>query len=114
MFRHTQLKVRLAAELLEDRCVPDATITEFPDPTNGASPHGITAGPDGALWFTDSVNGTGSKIGRITTDGTISLFAVPTNNSELDSITVGPDGALWFTDLANSVIGRITTSGVIT
>jgi streptogramin lyase len=28
-------------------------ITEFPIPTAGSEPFGITAGPDGALWFTD-------------------------------------------------------------
>ena len=40
------------------------TITEFP--TNGAS-FGITAGPDGIVWFTQSVG----EIGRITTTGTV-------------------------------------------
>src|SRR5438874_13435650 len=101
-------------EPLESRDVPDATITEFPVPNNGGTASGITAGPDGALWFVDSANGTNSKIGRITPDGSISLFSVAINNSGLDGITVGPDGALWFTDPANSVIGRITTGGVVT
>ncbi len=39
------------------------TITEFPTPTKSA-PIGITAGPDGNLWFTEE---NVSKIGRITT-----------------------------------------------
>ena len=40
------------------------TITEFPIPTISSFPTGITAGPDGNLWFTES---SGDKIGRITT-----------------------------------------------
>ena len=37
-------------------------ITEYPIPTSKSIPNGIAAGPDGALWFTESyVN----KIGRL-------------------------------------------------
>ncbi len=39
-----------------------------PCPTSDSQPLGITAGPDGALWFTEV---RGNKIGRITTSGTI-------------------------------------------
>jgi eukaryotic-like serine/threonine-protein kinase len=42
---------------------PNGTITEFPVPTASSSPSGITAGPDGNLWFTEY---DGNKIGRIT------------------------------------------------
>src|SRR5262249_62343254 len=38
-------------------------ITEFLVPTAGSFPAEITAGPDGALWFTEQA---GDKIGRIT------------------------------------------------
>ena len=38
-------------------------ITEFPLPTASSGPAGITAGPDGNLWFTELV---ANKIGRIT------------------------------------------------
>jgi len=44
--------------------------TEFPIPTAGSFPFGITAGPDGALWFTENENNS-NKIGRITTAGGI-------------------------------------------
>ena len=71
----------------------------------------ITAGPDGALWFTERAR---NSIGRIATDGKITEFAVPTGNAFLDGITAGPDGALWFTEQAPGKIGRITTSGAIT
>ena len=46
-----------------------------------ASPGAITAGPDGALWFTgDNIgsNGVNGLIGRITTAGAITEFPIPT------------------------------------
>src|SRR5580692_1700931 len=65
-------------------------------------------GPDGALWITDSYN---SQILRMTTDGTFTSFPLARSPT---SITVGPDKALWFTENTDgSVIGRITTKGVI-
>src|SRR5690349_15735897 len=73
-------------------------------------PQGITAGPDGALWFTNQGN---NSIGRITTGGNVTKF---TGNgiSGPDGITAGPDGALWFTNYNNNSIGRITTGGNVT
>ena len=43
---------------------PTGSITEFVLPTSGSGPSGITAGPDGTLWFTENAD---NKIGRITT-----------------------------------------------
>jgi virginiamycin B lyase len=82
-------------------------ITEFPVPTAGADPLGITAGPDGALWFTEPSTG---RIGRITTAGVVTEFPLP-EGSRPGAIVTGPDGALWFTDAGR--IGRITTSGAV-
>src|SRR6266496_931740 len=90
------------------RPVSGQTITEFPD---GFYPAGITAGPDGALWYTESL---GNAIGRITTTGITSRFPLPTAGSNPQEITPGPDGALWFTEHLGNRIGRITTAGVIT
>ena len=66
---------------------------------------GITAGPDGNLWFTE---GTDDQIGRITTDLMVTdQFSVSGNN--LHDITAGPDGNLWFTETHSpGAIGRIT------
>jgi streptogramin lyase len=79
-----------------------------------AFPVGITAGPDGALWFAEF----GGKIGRISTAGDITEYPVPTPSSGPNGIAAGPDGALWFTEAsaseATNAIGRITTSGVVT
>ena len=50
-------------------------ITEFPIPTNAGRPHGITAGPDGNLWFTEWA---ANKIGTINpTTHAITEFAIP-------------------------------------
>src|SRR5713226_4829003 len=92
-----------------------STITEFPLPA-GTTPGVITAGPDGALWFTElSPPGPAAdKIGRITTAGSFSEFVPPTP-SFLRGITSGPDGALWFTEWSfPGNIGRLTTGGSFT
>ncbi len=100
-------------------------ITEFPLPTDcgqppnppfssGCAPHDITAGPDGALWFTEEV---GNQIGRVTTGGFFTEFPIPTANSSPFGITVGPDHALWFTEensVTSNQIGRVTITGVFT
>jgi streptogramin lyase len=81
---------------------------EFPVPTAGGVPNGITAGPDGNLWFTEL---NADKIGRITPAGEIVEFPLPTTNSQTLGITAGPDGNLWFAESARNQIGRITPAG---
>lgn len=77
--------------------------------SEGSSFADIAAGPDGALWLTDTYNG---QILRMTTDGTFTGY--PLQNSSPLSIVSGPDKALWFTASTGSGIGKITTSGKIT
>ncbi len=84
------------------------TTLEFMIPTPASFPYGITAGPDGNIWFTESA---GNKIGRITTTGSFTEFTIPTTVSQPRDITAGPDGNIWFTELAGNKIGRITTTG---
>jgi virginiamycin B lyase len=85
---------------------------EFPLPTANSNPNGITAGPDGALWFTEM-----GAIGRITTDGQIRDFPftnLPDNGA--GNLVVGADHALWFsvnTPANYNEIWRITTDGQI-
>jgi virginiamycin B lyase len=86
-------------------------IAEFSIPTASAGGGEITAGPDGALWFTEQ---SANKIGRVTTAGVITEFAVPTAGSSPTAIVAGPDGNLWFTENTGNQIGRITTTGTIT
>jgi len=87
----------------------------------GADPRSITAGPDGNLWFTESL---ANRIGRITPDGAITEFSagltdkVTSPGSEYPAspsdITAGPDGNLWFTEQSGPRVGRITPDGAIT
>jgi streptogramin lyase len=86
-------------------------VGEFTVPTPNSSPVGITAGPDGDVWFVEQA---GNKVGRITPGGTITELAIPTPASMPRDITAGPDGNLWFTESATNKIGRITTGGTIT
>ena len=77
--------------------------------TSGFSPNYITAGPDGAMWFTE----TAGRIGRITTTGTITEFPLPAGSAAA-GIATGSDGALWFTQPGYSKIGRMTATGTVT
>src|ERR1035437_7873238 len=87
-------------------------ITEYSAGLTAGSPVAeITAGPDGALWFTEDL---GTRIGRITTAGVITEYTGLRPESQPSRIAVGSDGALWFTESSSNRIGRITTAGVIT
>ena len=92
------------------RVTPKGNVTQYPTPTVDSFPQSITAGSDGAMWFTESG---ADKIGRITTAGVIEEYPIPTPNSYPIGIAAGPDGALWFTESIGNKIGRITTKGVI-
>jgi Cutinase len=85
------------------------SLTSWVLPTQRGYPFRIVAGPDGAMWFTES---TANRIGRITTAGAISEYRLPSGVTSPAGITVGADKALWFT--AGSDLGRITTEGKIT
>jgi streptogramin lyase len=69
-------------------------------------PAGITAGPDGAVWFTNFAWGNGDSIGEITTSGHFTFYTSTLIDGP-EAITVGPDGALWFTNTGNNTIGRL-------
>jgi virginiamycin B lyase len=95
-------------------------VTEIPVDQGGNS-FGITAGPDGRIWFADpqygaSCNSNG-RIGAIgTTSTTPQYYYAPgseENGFTPTSIVAGPDGNLYFGEY-RSKIGRITPAGVIT
>jgi YD repeat-containing protein len=76
----------------------------------GSEPSGITAGPDGNLWVSQSGSDTVSKVttaGAVTENKLTSPFSCP------NYIAAGPENEskLWFTDNCDHQIGRITTSG---
>ena len=72
-------------------------VTEFSTGMSvGSGPAGITAGPDGNLWFTEY---DGNRIGRITTSGFITEFSAGISAGARPlGITTGPDHNLWFTE----------------
>ena len=84
---------------------PKIMIKEYPV----GLPFAITAGPDGAMWFTNY-----RSIGRISMSGSVTFYPLPDQSKDARRITAGPDGALWFTEGYPDAIGRITTSGTIT
>ena len=71
---------------------------------------GITAGPDGNVWFTESI---GNKIGRITPAGSITEYQNSKGNAQPADITTGPDGNLWFTDNFGSIARVVITAAPV-
>jgi len=78
------------------------SLSEFPT-VAAPSPSKITAGSDGALWFTADVAGT---VGRINTAGAITTaYQAPYFTPY--GIVQGSDGAMWFTDRYRFGVGKI-------
>jgi virginiamycin B lyase len=87
------------------RIATTGQVREFPVPARlGSYPGWITAGPDGAIWFTVS-----DGIARMTTSGTFSVVWKGANYP--GAIATGPDGNLWFTVPYSDEEGRLTPSG---
>jgi virginiamycin B lyase len=106
------------------RMTTSGAFRKYTIPTGNIRTTGITNGPDGALWFTESdqadddtrrgVRRVGGKVGRMTMSGVFTEYAIPTADSAPGSIAAGPDGALWFTEGKGNKIGRVSTSGAFT
>jgi virginiamycin B lyase len=80
------------------------SISMFTVPGNGA-PQGMTAGPDGAMWFDQFSTG---GIARVAIDGSSILsFPIPTASAQPRHIVQAPDGTLWFTEFGGNKIGRL-------
>jgi streptogramin lyase len=106
---------KLGLELLEERALMAAAVTEFPVLTAGSQPYGIVTGPDGNVWFTEA---SASNIGKIApATGAVTEFPTLTGNSTPLGITAGPTGsnALYFTENSAGQIGKIdATTGAVT
>jgi virginiamycin B lyase len=91
------------------KVTPSGAITAFPLPAPTREPLGITAGPDGNLWFGEQSHG---RIGRMTTSGVLTEFPINTTNS-VQGIAAGPDGNLWFGEAApnHDLVGVMTVAG---
>jgi virginiamycin B lyase len=90
------------------RVTPEGVETDFPVAPANADMFSITAGPDGALWFTECEDFSTGGIGRITTSGTYTLY--PTGCAFV--VTSGPDGNIWFDNDAAS-ISKMSPQGVV-
>ncbi len=81
-------------------------ITEYP---GGPYPQGITAGPDGNLWYLGPYG-----VQKMTTSGTVTAYGFPIGGTSPEGITAGPDGNLWFTLAGGNIVAKVTTSGSFT
>jgi streptogramin lyase len=92
-------------------------VIDYPLIDGMSNSYGITAGPDGNLWFTACYTSAcdGSMIGSISPSGAVKSYPVSgTTGWGPETLTTGPDGALWFTQAGpDGYIGRITTGGQI-
>lgn len=71
--------------------------------------YGLTAGPDNAVWFAQPLD---HKIGRIDMRN-FKVKEYSVGGDEPFALASGRDGAVWFLE-NGPVIGRITTTGVVT
>ena len=85
--------------------------------TSAAEPFGITAGPDGNMWF--AVTGTATVAGTIDAINPstfkITTLKIPTNVVAIPSpigIVAAPDGNLWFTD-GSGAIGVVADTKLV-
>lgn len=79
---------------------------------------GLTAGPNGSVWFTVSYRAAGhlrGVVGRIDASGSVRRFMLPLRHRP-GRIVAGRDGSLWFTERVGKSggIGRITPAGRVT
>jgi len=86
------------------------SISEFVFPTGNSGPIGITLGPDGNEWVTESNL---DKIGRITIQRTLNAEFTLTTGAHPVGICAAKDGNLYFTEQAVNMMGKITPEGVI-
>lgn len=83
-------------------------------PTAAAIPQGLTLGPDGAIWFSETL---GAKIGRIDpVSGAITEYPIATPEVPVPSmgpLVLGSDGNLWSANggfTGGGTIGRFDTT----
>ncbi len=91
------------------------TVTNYPVKTQGSCPNGITAGPDGNMWFVENGYIVGppgaSAIGKITMAGIVTEYPLANATAGPQMIIKGPDGNIWFTENAASKIGEVVLAG---
>ncbi len=76
---------------------------------SGSLPEGIVSGPEGDLFFVETI---ASRIGKVNLSGVVTEYSLP-EKSVPRSIVDGPENNMWFTDEASDRIGRISPTGTI-
>jgi virginiamycin B lyase len=80
------------------------------------APTDVAVGPEGDIWWTDSMHG---RIARMGSDGTVQEYPIPgrgatfasTGQPEPEAIVSGPEGeCMYFTDSGDESIGRVVIS----
>lgn len=94
-----------------DRLTPGGAFTQFVYPTANAGGGEIVNGPDGRLWFAQTLAG---QIGAVTTNGAIAEYPLASNTSLPVGMTLDPNRAgVWFTEYGANAIGLMLPSGAI-
>jgi len=81
------------------------TLLSVPTPSAGLA--GITAGPDGSVWFAEQTTG---NIGRVAPGGSISEIALGAS-SKPTGLAIGPDANVWVTLQGTNSVVKVVTTG---
>jgi streptogramin lyase len=82
-------------------------VAETPVPGDDVILRGIAAGPEGSIWFADSLE---DKIRQIAPDGVLSETEVP---GIPEGVAAAPGGDIWFTEFPGTRIGMITPQRIV-
>jgi uncharacterized repeat protein (TIGR01451 family) len=100
--RSRRTAVGLQVEGLESRGLLSLAINEFPIPTAGGGLRGITAGPDGNLWFTEL---TADKIGLVVLTAPVTAPDLAVSGTAPNSVTLGNNVTYALTVTNNGTAG---------
>jgi hypothetical protein len=92
------------AGLAVGRVETTGQLVEYPVPGPFSGIAGISAGPDGNLWYTRNDT---DRIGAVDTAGVLQVELQLAAGARPLSICLGPDGNLWFTEADANAIGRV-------
>jgi virginiamycin B lyase len=89
--------------------------TEYATGGTGTGPEGIEVGPDGAIWFAESV---GNAIGRVATNAAAGSAATEyttgiSANASPRQLANDNNGLIWFTEFGLGKVASITTAGTV-
>jgi streptogramin lyase len=90
------------------KVTPGGNVTEYPVPVGAGAGYGITAAPDGSLWFIEwNVN----SIGHMDANGNfLGDYLIPTANAGPVGITIGPDRNIWFAEQSGQKVGVLNVA----